>query len=173
VSGSAEPPRTPRLPREITHRLRDLTLHRDTLLYALSEFGDDFSRDRFVAAATSKDPAERAKVLAVERGFEILMNYLTELTVAGLEAAGYRNPGPEVVAPREFRLLHSKGGISSDLCRRLIELNRTRNDLQHDYPTMQAHLLHAAVSDLLAQFAAFMRTYPGWLREHVPQGAPD
>ncbi len=168
MSGTAEPPRTPQLPRQITNRLRDLTLHRDTLLYAMGEFGDDFSRERFVAAATSNDPAARAKVLAVERGFEILMNYLTELTVAGLEAAGYRNPGAEVVAPREFRLLRSKGGISTDLCQRLIELNRTRNDIQHDYPTMQARILHGAVIELRTQFAAFMRTYPGWLRENMP-----
>jgi hypothetical protein len=168
VSGTAEPPRTPRLPRQITDRLRDLTLHRDTLLYAMGEFGDDFSRERFVAAATSNDPAARAKVLAVERGFEILMNYLTELTVAGLEAAGYRNPGAEVVAPREFRLLRSKGGISTELCQRLIQLNRTSNDIQHAYPTMQARIVHGAVIELRTQFAAFMRTYPRWLRENMP-----
>lgn len=168
MSGDPHASRAPRLSREITDRLRDLTLHRDTLLYAMSEFGDDFSRDRFVAAATSSDPAERAKVFAVERGFEILMNYLTELTVAGLDVAGLRTPGTQVVAPREYRLLRDEGGISAELCQRLIELNRTRNDLQHDYPTMQARALHTAIGDLLAQFAAFMRTYPGWLREHVP-----
>ena len=169
MSGTAEPQQTPPLPRQITDRLRDLTLQRDTLLYVMGGFGDDFSRDRFVAAATSNDPAERAKVLAVERGFEILTNYLTELTVAGLEAAGYRTRGAKVVAPQEFRLLQSKGGISADLCRRLIELNRTRNDLQHDYPTVQARTLHAAVSELVNQFAAFMRAYPSWLRENLPR----
>lgn len=169
MTADAEPQRTPRLPREITDRLRHLTLHRDTLLYAMSEVGDDFSLERFVAAATSNDPAARAKVLAVERGFEILMNSVTELTVAGLDAAGLRNAGEEVVAPREYRKLRDEGGISTELCGRLVELNRTRNDLQHDYPTMQARVLHAAVVSLLAHFAAFMRSYPSWLRANLPE----
>jgi len=93
MNGSAQPPRTPRPQRPINTRLRDLPLHRDTLVY---EFGDDFSLERFVAAVTSNDPAARAKVLAVERGFEILMNNLTtELTVAAFDAAGYPTPGTE------------------------------------------------------------------------------
>lgn len=166
MSEPARPPRQP-LPRAITDRLRDLGLHRDTLLYAMNEIGGGFPRDRFVAAATSNDPAERSPVLAVERGFEILMNYLTELTVAGLVAAGYRNPAEEVSAPREFRALRKEGGISDELCERLIALHRTRNDLQHGYPTLRANTLHGAVVELLRDFPAFMRSYPAWLREHV------
>jgi hypothetical protein len=65
-------------------------------------------------------------------------------------------------------LLRSKGGISTELCQRLIELNRTRNDIQHAYPTMQARIVHGAVIELRTQFAAFMRTYAGWLRENIP-----
>jgi uncharacterized protein YutE (UPF0331/DUF86 family) len=157
----------PQLPRAIAERLRDLRLHRDTLLYAMDEIGDGFSRERFAAAATSNDPAKRARVLTVERAFEILMNYVTELTVAALVAAGRRNPADETSAPREFRQLRDEGGISGDLCERLIALNRTRNDLQHEYPTMQAHTLHAAVTEFLAAFGSFMRSYAAWLREHV------
>ena len=161
------PPRPARLPRQLTDRLRDLRLHRDTLLYAMNAIGDGFPLDRFAAAAISNDPAERTKVLAVERGFEILMNYLTELTVAGLVAAGYRNPADEVSAPREFRHFRDEGGISDEHCKRLIALHRTRNDLQHEYPTMQAYTLHSAVNELFVEFSAFMRSYPSWLREHA------
>ena len=168
MSVAPEPPaRAPRLPPAITGRLRDLRLHRDTLLYAMGTFGEGFPRDRFVAAAAGNDPAERASVLAVERAFEILMNYVTELTVAGLVAAGRRNAAEATSAPREFRQFRDEGGISADLCDRLIALHRTRNDLQHEYPTLQAHALHAAANEFLVGFASFMRSYSAWLREHI------
>lgn len=162
--GQAPPP----LPREIADRLRDLRLHRDTLLYAMEAIGEGFPREAFVAAATSRDPAERAKVLAVERGFEILMNSVTELTVAALAAAGLRDPAEETSAPRELRRLRDEGGLSGELCERLIRLHRTRNDLQHGYPTMRAHTLHDAVAELVPQFTAFMRAYAAWLRKRLP-----
>jgi uncharacterized protein YutE (UPF0331/DUF86 family) len=154
----------PPLPREIADRLRGRRLHVETLEYAKEQFGDGFPAERFVAAATSVDPSERAKVLAVERGFEILTNSVVELTVAGLEAAGLREAGEKVVAPSELTKLHEAGGIPADLCRRLIELNRVHNELQHDYPIVQAHALHVAVADLPAQLGSFLRAYSAWLR---------
>ncbi len=159
----------PQLPRAITERLRDLRRQVETLDYATDQIGEGFYRERFAEASRSDDPAERARVLAVERGFELLTNYLTELTVAGLEAAGVRAPGTEVSAPREFRSLAEQGGISQDVCERLIAIARTRNDLQHDYPTLHANALHAAIIELRQVFPAFMRSYSRWLRKRVLQ----
>lgn len=163
----------PQLPRAIADRLRELRLHWETLAFAIEQIGEDFSRGRFAELTRSTDPADRARVYAVERGFEVLVNYLTELTVAGLEAAGARNPGAEVSAPREFRALAEQGGISRKLSNQLVALARTRNDLTHDYPSLRANTLHAAVVELREVFPAFMRSYPGWLRERLLQAGDE
>jgi hypothetical protein len=39
-----------------------------------------------------------------------------------------------------------------------------RNELQHDYPIVQARALHAAVAGLPAQLGGFLSAYSAWLR---------
>jgi len=158
-AGGGEDP----LPREIAERLRDLRLHWDTLEWAVAQIGESFGRDAFVAAVTSGDPAERASVFAVERGFEVLVNTMNQLAQAGLVQAGIRERAETFSANAAYRDLRDQGVISAGRCDRLIELNRTRNDLQHDYPLVRADRLHDAVSVLRSEFGPFLRDYSRWL----------
>lgn len=79
--------------------------------------------------------------------------------------------GSEPRLPREIaeRLrdirLHwdTLGVISARRCDHLIELNRTRNDLQHDYPLVRADRLFDAIAVLRSEFGPFVRDYARWL----------
>lgn len=153
-----------RLPRATAERLRDLRLHWETFKWALSEIGDVFRRELFVATATSTDPAERTKVFAIERGFEVLVNTMNQLAQAALVDFGIREPGQDFSANAAYRDLQNEGVISAERCDRLIELNRTRNDLQHDYPIVRADRLYDAVSVLRAEFGSFLRDYSRWVK---------
>jgi uncharacterized protein YutE (UPF0331/DUF86 family) len=152
------------LPRQIAERLRDLRLHRDTLEWAVAQIGESFGRDAFVAAVTSGDPAERASVFAIERGFEVLVNTMDQLAQAGLVQAGIRERAETFSANVAYRDLRDQGVISAGRCDRLIELNRTRNDLQHDYPLVRADRLYDAIGVLRSEFGPFVRDYARWLQ---------
>ena len=156
------------LPREIAQRLRDLRLHWETLEWAVAQIGDAFPRDAFIAAATSADAAQRATVFAVERGFEVLVNTMDQLAQAALVHVGVRAPEEELSAGAAYRDLVREGAISGGRCERLIELNRTRNDLQHDYPIVRPDRLYDAVTVLRAEFGPFVRAYARWFRERRP-----
>jgi uncharacterized protein YutE (UPF0331/DUF86 family) len=158
-----------RLPRGTAKRLRDLRLHWETLEWALSEIGDVFRRDIFVAAATSTDPAERTKVFAIERGFEVLVNTMNQLAQAALVDFGIRKPGEDFSANAAYRDLQNEGILSAERCDRLMELNRTRNELQHDYPIVRADRLYDAVSLLRAEFGPFMRNYSRWVKTRLAE----
>jgi uncharacterized protein YutE (UPF0331/DUF86 family) len=158
-----------RLPREIAERLRDLRLHWDTLEWAVAQIGEGFPREAFVAAATSVDPAERASVFAIERGFEVLVNTMNQLAQAALLQAGVREPAEELSANSAYRHLRQQGVIPAGRCDRLIELNRTRNDLQHDYPLVRTDRLYDAVSVLRSEFGPFVRDYARWLQEKLAE----
>lgn len=158
-----------RLPREIAERLRDLRLHWDTLEWAIAQLGDDAQREAFVAAATSTDPADRASVFAIERGFEVLVNTMNQLAHAAVVETGVREHGEVLSANAAYRDLRQQGVISVARCDRLIELNRTRNDLQHDYPLVRADRLYDAITVLRSEFGSFVRDYARWLQEKVAE----
>src|SRR5438067_5509870 len=63
-------------PRAIRTRLADVPRHYKALGYALEQFGGE---EEYVAAASSTDPRELARVYAVERPFELLEKYVIEL----------------------------------------------------------------------------------------------
>lgn len=166
---SSRSPDERRLPRRIAERLRDVRLHWETLEWATSQIGEGFPRDVFVAAASSVDPAERAKVFAIERGYEVLVNTMNQLAQAALVDFNLRNPGEEFSANSAYRDLQRQGVVARERGERLIELNRTRNDLQHDYPIVRADRLYDAVSVLLEEFGPFMRDYSRWVQRTLAE----
>jgi uncharacterized protein YutE (UPF0331/DUF86 family) len=155
-----------RLPRPIATRLADLRRHHRALLYAMGGFGEDFDLDAFAAASASADPEELARVYAVERPFELVDNYVVELAVAGLEAAGTLEPGEDPGGGiAALRRLRDAGVVSQQRCDRLERVHRVRTEIQHEYPDVRSRSVHEAAYLLASELPGFLRDYARWLRE--------
>lgn len=157
----------PRLPRAIQVRIADVPRHLDALRYATETFRPAFTAESFAAAARSADPADITQVYAVERGFELVVNYIAELTREALEATGLRNPDAPDNAPADLRLLRDHGGIGQAQCDTLIRLCRLRNELVHDYPDVRTNAVYHGVRALLGHVEPFLRSYGAWLRREL------
>jgi uncharacterized protein YutE (UPF0331/DUF86 family) len=149
-------------PRPIRTRLADVPRHYKALGYALEQFE---SEDAYVAAATSTDPKELARVYAVERPFELLENYVIELAHRGLVEAGAIAAADSTTGREDLRSLAASGVLTTTLGDRLMELHDLRNQLVHDYPDVKAHRLYAAATALLPLVREFMARYLTWLAD--------
>lgn len=147
-------------PRPIRTRLADVPRHYKALGYALEQFE---SEDVYVAAATSTDPKELARVYAVERPFELLENYVIELAHRGLIEAGVITAVDSTTGREDLRSLAASGVITKTLRDRLLELHELRNQLVHEYPDVKAHRLYAAATGLLPLVRDFIARYLSWL----------
>jgi uncharacterized protein YutE (UPF0331/DUF86 family) len=97
------------------------------------------------------------------------VNTINQLAQAALVDLGIREPGEDFSASAAYRGLRNKGILSAERCDRLIELNRTRNELQHDYPIVRADRLYDAVSVLRAEFGPFVRDYSRWIKTKLAE----
>lgn len=152
------------LSRKAKVRLAEMPRHYNALRHAAEAFGEGFPRTAFDAASRSNDPAELAQVYAVERGFELLVNFVAELVRDTLEQEGLRDPSDPPNSPADFRTLCEAGAISKVQRDQWIKLCRMRNDLQHEYPDVRASTTHTAVVALLAEVGPFMGSFRAWLR---------
>jgi len=148
-------------PRAIRTRLADVPRHYKALGYALEQFGGE---EEYVAAATSTDPRELARVYAVERLFELLENYVIELAHLGLVETGTIGAEDSTTGREDLRSLADNDVITKTLRDRLVELHELRNQLVHEYPDVKAHRLYAASTALLPLVREFMSRYLTWLR---------
>lgn len=150
---------------------------REQLAVAMEDLGASFELDTLKRAARSGDPRERNKVAVVVREFEVLANWLDELTDRAL-AEGQRLE----VVPRErghgFERLRDLGAISARTAQRLQEVKELRDLLQHAYPPRSWEMLHAAVETLWDELDRFVDRYGAWTsqtgirsREHQPPPA--
>ena len=146
-----------RLPRKIKIRLADVRRHYEALGLALEQT----SLEEFRDAARLSDPAWIVRsVYPIERGFEILCNYATELNELGLSEAGMA-PGDR---RKNLRLLESEGVIGSGRRRKLQAALDARNELQHEYPDVRAAGIYQAAQDLFVELPGYLADYVAWLR---------
>ncbi len=164
---------TRRLKQRIVARLDDMPRHLRALRAAQSAFGEDFDRDAFIAAATSSEPDPLNQVHAVERGLDLLDNYLVELTYFGLQLAGLREADEPANSPRDLRRLRDAGVIGRAQADRLIEVVRTRADMVHEYAELDAAKTHRAVEVLVAELPSFARAYVTWVKAGFPASPRD
>lgn len=137
---------------------------REQLIVATVEFGPGFDRDAFGAAARSADARERNKVAAVERDFEVLLNWVHELASRGLAEA--QRVGRAAKAPgHPWDRLAELGAISRALAQRLQEAKELRDALGHAYPPATWELVHEAVESLLSDLDAYLDGFGRWARE--------
>ena len=146
------------LPRDIAVRLADFRPHYEALISALEQTTlEEFSR-----AARLREPAELNRhVYPIERGFEILCNYVAELNELGLREAGI-DPGGD--RPTNLRLLAREQVIPGERSRRLWAALSARNELAHEYPDVRAAGIYQAARELVADAPAYLRDYVAWMR---------
>jgi uncharacterized protein YutE (UPF0331/DUF86 family) len=150
--------------RRIEYLLSRIPAAREQLIAAMEQFGDEFELDRLSAAAVSDDASTRNDVAALERDYEVLVNWLDELAARGLSEA-LRLEAIEKTTGDAFERLGQAGAISKRSAARLVGLRRIRDDLQHAYPWERTDMLHSAVKTLVHEIDRFVDRYERWLRE--------
>lgn len=149
--------------RHIDKRLAEIPLHLDALREATAEIGEEFSVEELRAIYADGGAMELNSALTVERGFEVLHNYIVELVKYGLMLAGLRAEGERPDSPRDLRAARDAEMIPPQRCDRLIRMQRIRNLLQHEYADATPEEVHEAVTLLLAELPGFMDDYARWL----------
>ena len=147
----------------IDARLAEVPIHLNALRNAMAEIGEGFETEELEAAYASSDPHRLNHALALERGFEVLQNYIVELVVNGLILAGRRHEGERLDAPRDLRRAAEAGAISPGRRDVLIRTQRIRNLFQHEYTTATHEQVHEAVTAIVAELPGFVDDYARWL----------
>jgi uncharacterized protein YutE (UPF0331/DUF86 family) len=137
---------------------------REQLLVAVEEFQPDFNLDGFLQAAASPNPHERNKVAAVERDYEVLINWMHELA-ARMLAEGQRLGLVDRTPGHSWERLVELGVISARSATRLQEAKELRDDLAHAYPPAGWKALHESVVTLLAELDRYMDRCRAWLAQ--------
>ena len=151
------------LKNKILKRLADMPRHHTALRAAMAEFGEDFDLEPFAAAYQSDDPAELNRVKAVERGIDLLFNYVAELAAFGLELAGVRTRDDQTNSRRDLDALRNARVVTGALADRLQRLRRLRVELVHDYPVVAARQVHEAARLVADNVPAFREAYRAWI----------
>jgi hypothetical protein len=137
---------------------------REQLVAAMEPFGDEFDLERLTQAARG-DAKARNAVAALERDFEVLVNWIDELATRGL-AEATRRGAVEKSAGTGFERLNAAGVVSARSADRLGTLRAVRDELQHAYaPHAKAALLHRGVTALLAELDRFVDRFERWAKE--------
>ena len=135
---------------------------REQLLVAVEELDPDFGLEQFLLAAASADPHERNKVAAVERDYEVLVNWMHELA-ARMLAEGRRAGVVEKAPGHPWERLAALGVISRRSATRLQEAKELRDELSHAYPPAGWRALHEGVQTVLAELDRYVERCWAWL----------
>lgn len=162
-SGGGAPHRRTKAERRIAAVLSYVPPAREQLLAAIEDVGGGFTVGQLVAAATG-DARARNRIAALERDFELLVNWLEELAARGL-AEAQRRGAVEKTTGTAFERLADARAISKRSAERLSAIRAIRDDLQHAYtPEQMAPLLHSGVAVLLDELDRFVDRYEKWAR---------
>jgi uncharacterized protein YutE (UPF0331/DUF86 family) len=165
---ASDPQRARALKTKILERLNDVNRHLVALRAAMGEFGEDFDLDAFRKAYASEDPVELNRVKAVERGVDLLYNYIAELSAFGLELATLRGRQDDTNARTDLDALRDARVLSRELTRRLQRLRGLRRMLVHEYATASAEQIHDSALLLTANFIPFCDAYKRWIKQGFP-----
>lgn len=145
-----------RVPVPMSQRLSGLVPPRQALQLLLGEVSFDDYRD----GLHRRDPVVlRDRVLPLERAFEIISNYIVELTSLALNELGVAS----IDGVRDLHALADEGVIGRRLAEELVDVHRARNGLQHDYPDVRASIVYPACQEVVELVMPFARSYFRWL----------
>jgi hypothetical protein len=149
----------PSLPRPVKTRLADARKH----VLALKALLERTTKDEFVVAVRDGSPELLvATVYPLERSFEILVNYVVELSELGLQVA---DVVPDGSSAKVLQQLERESVISKSRSARLAAVYRARSEMQHAYPDVVAAFTYDAARTLLDELAGFFRDYARWMRK--------
>jgi uncharacterized protein YutE (UPF0331/DUF86 family) len=150
--------------RRIGAILRELPAVHEQLLETMQGFGPDFAEERFASSAQSPDVSERNQVTAVERLYEVLLNWLHELAARAL-AEGQRLGVVDKSPGRPWERLATLGVISHESAARLQEAMKLRDILAHAYPLDSWRTLHEGVLVLVNELDPYLISIERWVYE--------
>jgi len=148
--------------RRISTILREIPNAREQLLVAMEGFAPDFAQDAFLAAAQSPDAHERNRVAVIERQYEVLLNWLHELTARAL-AEGQRLGVVDKSPGNPWERFAALGVISHTSAERLQDAKETRDALGHAYPPANWKALHEGVLILVAELDRYLVGFERWV----------
>lgn len=161
---SSDPQRARIVKTKALERISDIGRHLTALRVAMGEFGENFDLEPFRQSYNSQDPVELNRVKAVERGVDLLYNYIADLAAFGLELAGLRGRRDETNARRDLDALRDAGVLTREQTRRLQQLRELRRLLVHEYATATAEQVHESAQILIAELSSFSNAYRDWIR---------
>ncbi|MGI8660148.1 MAG: HepT-like ribonuclease domain-containing protein [Thermoleophilaceae bacterium] len=144
--------------------LGEFESRREQMLVSMEDIAHDFEFDAFVAAAASDDARERNKVAAVERNFEVLLNWLDELAARAL-SEGQRLGVVDKQPGYPWDRLVTLGVISKPSAERLQEAKEMRDVLSHAYPPQRWQALHEGVQTLMKELDSFVDQVGSWAHD--------
>jgi uncharacterized protein YutE (UPF0331/DUF86 family) len=134
---------------------------REQLLVAIDEFAPDFGLQTFIDAAQSPDAKERNKVAVVEREYEVLLNWCSELA-ARLLSEAQRLGIVDKEAGYPWQRLAALDVISTRSAERLQDAMEMRDTLGHAYPPANWRALHDGVETLLDELDRYVDRTAKW-----------
>ncbi len=152
----------------IRARIRRLVVDFRALKVAIEdEFGADFDPDAWRQAFDSDEPEDVNSVAPVVGAFERIVNGLVEAARSGLVASGQARPlGTPETVQSDLERIRDDGGLTDEQLALLVDLSRTRNELQHAYIEVTADHARTAITRLKANLPAIVKALNGWFTRH-------
>jgi hypothetical protein len=155
-----------RLARRIDARIEDFPRQHMALESAMASFGETFDQQSFKRAfETTEDMEAYHRVQAIERGVGRVQGYVADMAMDGVRLVGLPSDptgGEGFRAAHAFEALRDAMVIEVALCRRLIDAQKDRSQIEHEYPGLRAGNVHKAailVCDSSHQFFAVFRRW--------------
>lgn len=160
-----------RLARRIDARMEDFPRQHRALKSAMASFGETFDLQSFKRAfETTEDMEAYNRVQTIERGVGRVQGYVADMAIDGVRLAGLPSDpagGESFRAAHAFKALRDAKVIDAGLCARLVDAQRDRSQIEHEYPGLRAGNVHRAailVRDSSRQLFALFRP---WIEPHL------
>jgi hypothetical protein len=147
-------------------KLERLSSQRKALRKAMRQFGADFDATVWATAFDSPDSDDINRVYTVTGGYLALVNNTAEALRAGARLAGVKPTGDTRGIPGIIDAIRLEGGFTPQQAETFVELYRTRNQLQHASPDIQADAVHRQARLLLGHLPGLVKSYIAWLGKH-------
>lgn len=147
-------------------KLERLSAQSKALRKAMLQFGANFDATVWTTAFNSPDSDDINRVYTVTGGYLALVNNVAEAVRAGVKLTGLKPPAGMPGIPGIIDAVRLDGGFTPKQAETFVVLYRTRNQLQHASPDIQADAVHRNVRLLLGHLPGFVKSYIAWLGKH-------
>jgi len=156
-----------RLRRNISAHHADFSIQYEALVFAMEAFGPNFDLRRFKEAFNSPENKETYRdVQAAERAAGRVQGYVGGLAKDGVRLAELpRDPegGPGFHVRPAFEALREAGVIDGELCADLVDAQKGRSTIEHEYIRLPAGKVHETVALIHEIAPKFFALYRAWI----------